>query len=169
MQKQVAMQTLMQIAAIVPDTEKMKVVDGVLLAHNDNPILANVFGAIHANPEPSAMEAQAFDTIEQMKQAIEQKNQQIEQLQESIKKMEQNSANNERSITADFMKMKLQHQYNQEDKILDAQLSAGADTAKADAEIEKANIGVEKELLSLDRERIKTAQAFAQPVKEGNE
>ena len=31
----------------------------------------------------------------------------------------------------------------------------------------KANIGVEKELLSLDREKMKTAQAFAQPVKEG--
>lgn len=169
MQKQVAMQTLMQIAAIVPDTEKMKVVDGVLLAHNDNPILANVFGAIHANPEPSAMEAQAFDTIEQMKQAIEQKNQQIEQLQESIKKMEQNSANNERSITADFMKMKLQHQYNQEDRILDAQLNAGADTVKAEAEIQKANIGVEKELLSLDREKMKTAQAFAQPANGGNQ
>ena len=82
-------------------------------------------------------------------------------------KMEQNSANNERSITADFMKMKLQHQYSQEDKILEAQLNAGADTVKAEAEIQKANIGVEKELLSLDREKMKTAQAFAQPVKEG--
>jgi flagellin-like hook-associated protein FlgL len=100
-----------------------------------------------------------------MKQALDQKNQELQQLRDEIKRMSDNAANNDKSLLAEFLKLKLQHEYGQQDTILKAQLDQGADTAKAEAESTKAELGVQKEILSLEEQKLKTAQAFAGDVK----
>ena len=165
MEKQVCRQALTTLCGVVPEQSRMKLVDGILLSFSDNPIMNQVFGMLHSAPEPTAMEQQAFDTIETMKQALDQKNQELQQLRDEIKRMSDNAANNDKSLLAEFLKLKLQHEYGQQDTILKAQLDQGADTAKAEAESTKAELGVQKEILSLEEQKLKTTQAFAGDVK----
>lgn len=157
MEKQVARQELVQLAGIVPDQDKMKLVDGILLSHNDNAILRNVLGALHAQPAPTAMEQQAFDTIEQMKQAIGDKDNEIAQLQEQIKNYEQYMNNEDKSIQAKFAEMQLQHQQDLEKLAFEKQLDQGADAAKAAVDAEKAQIDLEQKAIQLDTTKVKAA------------
>lgn len=155
MEKQVARQELVSLAPIVPDTEKMKLVDGILLSHNDNPILRNVFGAIHAAPQPTAMEQQAFETIDQMKQALDQKNQQIQELQKQIEQWQQYNDNNERTIQSKFAEMGLQHQQKLEQMAFQAELDAGKDAGQAEADAISKQIELEKQAVELDAAKVK--------------
>lgn len=186
MEKQVARQELVQLAAIVPDTEKMKLVDGILLSHNDNPILRNVFGAIHAAPQPTQMEAQAFETIEQMKQAIEEKNQQIMDLQKQLEQWQTQSNENDKEINYKLAELNIKHRQEMEKLQFNAALnSADAETrmqqqelkhqddlesiafkAELDSEDKAADrqadailagLEIEKEGIALDTQRIKAA------------
>lgn len=163
-EKQTARQELMQIAALVPEQNKMKVVDGILLSHNENPILQQVFGMLHSSPEPSAMEAQAFETIEQMKQAIIEKNQQIQQLTEDIKKLEQNASNNDKGILADLAKMRLKHEQDMESMAFKAQLDNGIDADKERVELQKAELDYASKALQYDTQKVKSASEIAKTV-----
>ena len=164
MEKQVARQELIALAGMVPDDAKMKMVDGILLSHNDNTILRNVFGALHAAPQPTAMEAQAFETIEQMKAAIEQKNGEIEELKMNLRRYEVANENSDKSIRADFAKMDLQHQHKMEEMALQAELNAGGDAVKAGAEAEKARLDLEKTAVQLDATKVKAAADIAKTI-----
>lgn len=164
MEKQVARQELVALAGLVPDDAKMKIVDGILLSHNDNTILRNVFGALHAAPQPTAMEAQAFETIEQMKAAIEQKNGEIEELKMNLRRYEMANENSDKSIRADFAKMDLQHQHKMEEMALQAELDAGGDAVKAGAEAEKARLDLEKTAVQLDATKVKAAADIAKTI-----
>ena len=158
---QVARSELVQLAGLVPEQHKMKVVNGILLTHKDNGILRDVFGALNGTPEPTAMEQEAMDTVEQMKQALDQKNQQIQDLTEQIKRLEQYSDNNDKSIAADMVKMDVEHAYKQQDMILQAQLDAGKDAGKAEADAEKAQLGAQKAAIDLEKTRAKAAADIA--------
>ena len=158
LEKQVARQELVSLAGIVPDQDKMKLVDGILLSHNDNAILRNVFGALHSSPAPTPMEQEAMQTVETMKQALEEKTQQIQDLQEQIKRYQDYVDNNDKSIQADFAKMDLQHQHKMEEMALQSELNGGADAVKAQAEAEKAQMDLEKTAIQLDATKVK-AQA----------
>lgn len=164
LEKQVARQELVSLAGIVPDQDKMKLVDGILLSHNDNTILRNVFGALHSTPAPSPMEAEAFNTIEQMKQAIEQKDMQLQELQEQLKRFQEFQDNNERSIQADFAKMDLQHQHKMQEMALQAELNGGADAVKAQTEAEKAQMDLEKTAIQLDATKVKAQADMAKTI-----
>lgn len=166
-EKQVARQELIQLAALVPETEKMKLVDGILLSHNDNPILRNVFGAIHAAPQPSPMEQQAFDTIEQMKQAIEQKNAQIEDLQKQLEQWQNFKDNNDRDIQAKFAEMNLQHQQKMEEMAFQKQLEGGADAEQAQLETASKQLELEKQAVELDATKVKANAEIAKAVMGG--
>lgn len=161
MEKQVARQELIQLCGIVPDTEKMKLVDGILLSHNDNGILRNVFGALHSNPQPTMMEQQAFDTIEQMKMAIEEKNQQIQDLTDTIKRYETGAVQADKSIRADFAMQDLKHQQKMEEMALQAQLDNGSNGAKEQADAIKAQMGLEEKAIQLDTAKVKAAAEIA--------
>lgn len=157
MEKQVARQELITLTGLVPEQDKMKLVDGILLSHNDNAILRNVFGSLHQNPEPSPTEQQAMQTIEIMKQAIQEKDQKLIELEDTLKRYEISASNNDKSIRADFAKMDLQHQHKMEEMALQAQLDAGGDAIKAGAEAEKAQMDLEKSAIQLDTTRVKSA------------
>lgn len=166
-EKQVARQELIQLAALVPDTEKMKLVDGILLSHNDNPILRNVFGAIHSAPQPSPMEQQAFDTIEQMKQAIEQKNVQIEDMKKQLEQWEQYDKNKDKDIQAKFAEMNMQHQNKLEEMAFQKQLDGGADAEQAMMETESKRMELEKQAVELDATKVKANAEIAKAVMGG--
>lgn len=155
MEKQVARQELISLAALVPETEKMKLVDGILLSHNDNPILRNVFGAIHAAPKPTAMEAEAFETIEQMKQAIMDKDKQIQELQEQVKQWQDYSEDNDKNIQADIVKLQMQHQQKLETMAFQAELDAGKDAGQAEADAISKQMELEKQAVELDAAKVK--------------
>ena len=166
-EKQVARQELIQLAALVPDTEKMKLVDGILLSHNDNPILRNVFGAIHSAPQPSPMEQQAFDTIEQMKQAIEQKNVQIEDMKKQLEQWEQYDKNKDKDIQAKFAEMGLQHQQKMEEMAFQKELEGGADAEQAQLETAAKQLELEKQAVELDATKVKANAEMAKAVMGG--
>ena len=166
-EKQVARQELIQLAALVPDTEKMKLVDGILLSHNDNPILRNVFGAIHSAPQPSPMEQQAFDTIEQMKQAIEQKNVQIEEMKKQLEQWEQYDKNKDKDIQAKFAEMGLQHQQKMEEMAFQKQLDGGADAEQAQLETASKQLELQKQAIELDATKVKANAEIAKAVMGG--
>lgn len=155
LEKQVARQELLTLAGIVPENDKMKIVDGILLSHNDNAILRNVFGALHASPEPTPMEQQAFNTIEQMKQALDEKTQEIQELQDQLKSYENYMNNSDKSIQADLLKEQMKHENKMEEIALQADLNNGGDTVKAMAEADKAQLDLEKTAIQLDTTMVK--------------
>lgn len=168
MEKQVARQELISLAGIVPDQDKMKIVDGILLSHNENPILRNVFGAIHAMPQQSPVEQQAFATIEEMKKAIGEKDARIMEMEDQIKNYESYMNNNDKNIQADLIKLDMQHQNKMEEMALQSELDAGKDGGKAAIEAQKAQIDLQKSAIQLDETEMKANAEIAKAVFGGN-
>jgi hypothetical protein len=162
MQQKVARAELVQLAGIVPEQYRMKIVDGILLTHNDNTVLRNVYGMLHSSPEPTPGEQQALQAVDALKQAVGERDRKIQELEDQVRRYSLAQQATDKGIAADFAKLNLQHQNKMEEMALQAQLNAGGDAVKAEAEAEKAQMGVQKEALSLEREELKTAQAFAQ-------
>lgn len=155
MQLEIARQELVQLMGMVPETERMKFVNGIMMSHPENAILKNVFATLNQNPAPSPTEQQAMETVEQMKQALIEKNQQLQELQEQIKNMEAYQNNNERDLQAQFVKAKMEHQFKQEDMILQAQLNGGLDANKAAIEAQKSEVDLQKQVLSMEAQEQK--------------
>lgn len=150
MEKQVARQELASLAAIVPEAEKMKMIDGILLSHGDNPIIRNVFGALHSQPQPTDMERQAFDTVEKMKAAIGEKDAQIAELQRQLEEWKNFDKNGEKSIRAKFAEMGLKHQQDLETMAFKAQLDAGKNAEYAQMNAASKQMELEKQAAELD-------------------
>lgn len=161
MQQQIARAELVQLAGLVPDQNKMQIVDGILLSHNDNPVLRNVFGAIHKVPAPTAMEQQAIQTAEMMKQKIDELTQQNAMLEEQVKRYERNADNSDKNLQADFAKAEIEHRYKQEDMILQHQLDNGLDADKAAIENRKAQMDLESKAIQLDTQKVKATAEIA--------
>ena len=161
MEKQVARQELIQLANIVPETDKMKMVDGILLSHNDNGILRNVFGALHGQPEPTPMEQKAFETIEQMKLAIEERDKKMAEMQATIKRYEDGAIAQDKNLQADFAMQSLKHRQEMEKLAFQAQLDAGADADKAIVEQQKAQMELEQKAVELDAAKVKADAEIA--------
>lgn len=152
---QVARQELMTLMSVVPEDKRMQLVNGIFLTHPDNAVMKNVFGAINTNPGPSPMEQEQMQVIETMKSAINDKNVQIQELQEQIKQMQAYQENNERDLRAKFAQSAMEHNFKQEDMILQAQLDNGLDAGKAHLEVQKQRMDLEKAALQLDTARVK--------------
>lgn len=164
MELQIARAELMQLMGMVPEDKRMQFVNGIFLSHPDNAIMREVFGAINTNPGPSALEQEAFATIEQMKQAIGEKDTQIQDLQEQLKNMEQFQQNNKINLQADFVKKQMDHQFKQEDMILQAQLDQGLDAGKAAIENAKGQMELKKQAIQLDTATLKAQADVAKTV-----
>lgn len=164
MELQIARAELMQLMGMVPEDKRMQFVNGIFLSHPDNAIMREVFGAINTNPGPSALEQEAFATIEQMKQAIGEKDTQIQDLQEQLKNMEQFQQNNKINLQADFVKKQMDHQFKQEDMILQAQLDQGLDADKAAIENAKGQMELQKQAIQLDTATVKANADVAKTV-----
>lgn len=164
MELQIARAELMQLMGMVPEDKRMQFVNGIFLSHPDNAIMREVFGAINTNPGPSALEQEAFATIEQMKQAIGEKDTQIQDLQEQLKNMEQFQQNNKINLQADFVKKQMDHQFKQEDMILQAQLDQGLNADKAAIENAKGQMELQKQAIELDTATLKANTDVAKTV-----
>lgn len=150
MEKQVARQELASLAAIVPEAEKMKMIDGILLSHGDNPIIRNVFGALHSQPQPTDMERQALDTVEKMKAAIGEKDAQIAELQRQLEEWKNFDKNGDRTTQAKFAEMQLKHQQDLETMAFKAQLDAGKNAEYAQMNAAAKQMELEKQAAELD-------------------
>lgn len=163
-QLQVARQELTALMAVAEPNQKRALINAILRTHPDNEVLADLYAQLNAMPAPTPMEEEAMRTVEQMKVAIEGKDQQILQLTAQIETMQRQMESQDKSYMFDLKKMELEHRYKQEDAILNAQLTAGADADKARAEVEKAQLGVEKEVVALQREEEKANLQHAENV-----
>ncbi len=149
-----ARQQITALLPIVDPQQKPKMVLSLLKTYPDNTVLTELYKEMASQPQPNPELIQA-------QQMVQMQQQQIQKLTDQIKMLEDQQTNADKSYAFELEKMKLQHQYDLEDEMLKAQLNQGADAEKERAEVTKAQLGVEKEILSLDREKVKTTQSVA--------
>lgn len=145
MQRQVARQELGQLLGVAEPNQKGPIINAILQSHPDNEILGQLYAELNSIPQPTMMEQQMQDTIEQMKLAIEERDAKMKEMQDIIDQYDKSTQEQDKNIEFELAKMKLQHQYDIENKVVDAQLDAGTDTEKVANEAERARIKVESE------------------------
>ena len=161
MQLQIARQELTSLVGIVEPNQKPAIVNAILKTHPDNEILAQLFAELNSAPQPTPMEAEMQQTIEQMKAAIEQKDAEILQLTAQVETYQKSSAEMEKNIEADILKMKMSHEFKMEEMALQSQLQAGGDAVKAAAEADKAQLDLEQKAVQLETQKVKSAAEIA--------
>jgi hypothetical protein len=157
MQLQIARQELTSLVGIVEANQKPAIVNAILKTHPDNEILAQLFAELNAAPQPTEMEAQQAEVIEQMKQAIEQKDQEIINLTAQVEDYARSERSQDKSILADMAKSEQQHEFKLEEMAVQAELEAGADAVKIAADADKAQMDVESKAVALETQKIKSA------------
>lgn len=145
MARQVARQELGQLLGVAEPNQKGPIINAILQSHPDNEILGQLYAELNSIPQPTMMEQQMQDTIEQMKLAIEERDAKMKEMQDIIDQYDKSTQEQDKNIEFELAKMKLQHQYDIENKVVDAQLDAGTDTEKVANEAERARIKVESE------------------------
>lgn len=166
-ENQIARQELTALLAIAEPNQKRFIMNAILKTHPDNDVLAQLYGDLNSMQAPTAMEEQAMQTIETMKKAIEGKDAEIMQLTAQVEQLQRQQENQDKSYTFDLKKMELQHRFEMEKLVLQAQLSQGkdtADTAKAMAEADKAQLDAEKAATELDKEKAEAAIVTTEAV-----
>lgn len=186
LQRQIARNELITLAGIVPDQQKVAIVDGILMASGNNAILRDTYNRLHQVPAPTAMEEQMGMTIEQMKAAIEERDQKMQEMQEQIDYYEKSSRDQAQNLEAHFAELGVKHEQEMEKMAFKAELAA-ADTesrlqqqelkhqddletvafkaeldaqdnaAQRQADAILAGMEVEKEGIALDTARVKAA------------
>ena len=164
MEMQVARQELTALMGVVEPNQKRALVNAILKTHPDNEILAQLYVELNSMQAPTAMEEQAMQTIQQMKQAIDGKDQQIMQLTAQLEQLKMQQENQDKSYRFDLLKAQQQHEFKMQEMALQAQLNQGGDAVKAQAEAEKAEMSVEKEAISLEKEKMKAGVQMAQQI-----
>lgn len=161
MELQIARQELTALMPVVEPNQKRFITNAILRTHPDNEILAQLYAELNAAPQPTPMEAEMQQTIEQMKAAIEQKDAEILQLTAQVETYQKSSAEMEKSIEADILKMKMSHEFKMEEMALQSQLQAGGDAVKVAAEADKAQLDLEQKAVQLETQKIKSAAEIA--------
>lgn len=162
LKKQEARVTLQQMGALITsDIDKQKLLMAECAVETDNEYVRN-FGQ-SLQPQPTLMEQEQQQLLEQANGEIQNRDQQIIQLQQRIAQLEQEQKINAYSLEREMLLAKQKFEQEKEMKILEAQLAQSNPTeqAKAEAEVTKARLGVEKEIVALNKEEIKTGQQFA--------
>lgn len=143
MQNQVARAELSALMNVVEPNQKRAIVNAILRTHPDNEVLAQLYAELNSVPQPSPMEQEMEQVIAQMKDAIDKKDEEIMRLSAQVEDFQRSDRSQDKSHVFELEKMRLEHQYGIEDKILEAQLESGTDTEKAAAEAELERIKVE--------------------------
>lgn len=132
---------------------------------NDNEYVRK-FGQM-IQPQPTTLEQEQQQMLEQANNSIHQRDQQIIQLQQRIAQLENDQKINAYSLEREMLLNKQKFEQDKQMKILEAQLeqSNPAEQAKTEAEVVKAQSSVEKELIALRKEQVKAMQS---PVVGGN-
>lgn len=143
MQNQIARAELSALMNVVEPNQKRAIVNAILRTHPDNEVLAQLYAELNSVPQPSPMEQEMEQVIAQMKDAIDKKDEEIMRLSADLEDFKRSDRSQDKSHVFELEKMRLEHQYGIEDKILEAQLESGTDTEKAAAEAELERIKVE--------------------------
>ena len=166
LKKQEARVTLQQMGALITnDVDKQKLLIAECAVETDNEYVRN-FGQM-LQPQPTLMEQQQQQMLEQANTEIQTRDQQIVQLQQRIAQLENDQKINAYSLEREMMLSKLKHQQDMEKIAFEKQIeqSNPAEQAKTEAEVVKAQSSVEKELIALRKEQMKAMQ----PKVGGNE
>lgn len=166
LKKQEARVTLQQMGALITnDVDKQKLLIAECAVETDNEYVRN-FGQM-LQPQPTLMEQQQQQMLEQANTEIQTRDQQIVQLQQRIAQLENDQKINAYSLEREMMLSKLKHQQDMEKIAFEKQIeqSNPAEQAKTEAEIVKAQSSVERELIALRKEQVKAMQ----PKVGGNE
>ena len=161
LKKQEARVTLQQMGALITsDVDKQKLLMAECAIETDNEYIRNFSKMLQ--PQPTLMEQQQQQLLEQANGEIQNRDQQIVQLQQRIAQLEQEQKINAYSLEREMLLAKQKFEQEKEMKILEAQLAQSNPTeqAKAEAEVTKARLGVEKEIVALNKEEIKAGQQF---------
>lgn len=167
LKKQEARVTLQQMGALITsDVDKQKLLMAECAVETDNEYVRN-FGQM-LQPQPTLMEQEQQQMLEQANNEIKSRDQQILQLQQRIAQLENDQKINAYSLEREMLLNRQKFEQEKEMKILEAQLeqSNPAEQAKTEAEVVKAESSVEKELIALRKEQMKAVQ---QPIVGGNE
>lgn len=140
---------IVQLMQVAEPNQKPALIDALIQTYPDNPTMANLYATLHALPMPTPMEAEMQNTVMLMKQKIDQDQQLMMQMDQKIKEYEQMLRDQKAQRELEITKLELQHQYDQEDAILNAQLSAGADADKAAIEAQRETNRLEADAMSL--------------------
>lgn len=162
MQNQIARAELSALMGVVEPNQKRSIVNAILRTHPDNEVLAQLYAELNSAPEPSPMEQEMQQVIEQMKQAIDQKDEEIMRLTAQVDDFQRSDRQQDKDKVFQLRKMALEHQYGMEDEILKAQLSQGADADKValDAERERIRTEAAAQKVAIDAEKGRMDIAF---------
>ena len=166
LKKQEARVTLQQMGALITsDVDKQKLLMAECSIENDNEYVRK-FGQM-IQPQPTMLEQEQQQMLEQANNEIKNRDQQIIQLQQRIAQLENDQKITAYSLEREMLLNKQKFEQEKQMKILEAQLeqSNPAEQAKTEAEVVKAQSSVEKELIALRKEQMKAMQS---PVVGGN-
>ena len=155
LKKQEARVTLQQMGALITnDVDKQKLLMAQCAIETDNEYVRN-FGQM-LQPQPTLMEQEQQQLLEQANGEIQNRDQQIVQLQQRIAQLEQEQKINAYSLEREMLLAKQKFEQDKELKILEAQLEQNnpAEQAKTEAEVAKARLGVEKEIVALNKAEV---------------
>lgn len=166
LKKQEARVTLQQMGALITsDVDKQKLLMAECSIENDNEYVRK-FGQM-IQPQPTMLEQEQQQMLEQANNAIHQRDQQIIQLQQRIAQLEQDQKINAYSLEREMLLNDQKHKQEIEKIVIQERLKNEnpAEQAKTEAEVVKAQTSVEKELIALRKEQVKAMQS---PVVGGN-
>ena len=145
MQRQVARAELSNLLQVAEPQQKGAIMNAILQSHPDNNILGQLYVELNSIQGPTQMELQMEQTIEQMKLAIDERDQKMQEMQKIIDQYDKSTQEQDKNIEFELAKLKLQHQYDLEDKIIEKQLDSGEDADKLAIEAERSRIKLESE------------------------
>ena len=155
LKKQEARVTLQQMGALITnDVDKQKLLMAQCAIETDNEYVRN-FGQM-LQPQPTLMEQQQQQLLEQANGEIQIRDQQIVQLQQRIAQLEQEQKINAYSLDREMLLAEQKHRFEMEKLAFEKRLEeeTPAEQAKSQAEIVKAQASVEKSLVDLRKTEI---------------
>lgn len=166
LKKQEARVTLQQMGALITsDVDKQKLLMAECSIENDNEYVRK-FGQM-IQPQPTMLEQEQQQMLEQANATIHQRDQQIIDLQQRIAQLEQDQKINAYSLEREMLLNDQKHKQEIEKIVIQERLKNEnpAEQAKTEAEVVKAQTSVEKELIALRKEQVKAVQS---PIVGGN-
>lgn len=161
MELQVARQEITALIPMVDPTQKPALINALLRTHPCNEILAQLYSDINSMQPPTQNEMELQKLCEQMKAAIDGKDQEILSLTQQLEETRRQVENTDKSLQAELLKAKMNHEFKMEEIALQSQLNGNIDAEKAAAEADKAQMDVESKAIALETQKVKSAAEIA--------
>jgi len=159
LKKQEARVTLQQMGALITsDVDKQKLLMAECSIENDNEYVRK-FGQM-IQPQPTMLEQEQQQMLEQANNEIKNRDAQIIELQKQLNDLKMQQQIQAYSLDKEIELSKLKHAQEMEKLIIQERLKEEnpAEQAKTEAEIVKAKASIEKEALSLQKAQLNAAE-----------